>query len=140
MYNLISIFIGALIAIMSSFNSMLSTYTGNYTSSVLIHSIGLIGTIVVMKILKYKITFDKNLSLLLYSAGIIGVFTLLFNNITFVTIGASLTIALGLLGQTLSSIIIDHFGFLGVNVVKFNNKKIIALSIIILGIVIMTIF
>lgn len=140
MYNLISIFIGALIAIMSSFNSMLSTYTGNYTSSVLIHSIGLIGTIVVMKILKYKITFDKNLSLFLYSAGIIGVFTLLFNNITFVTIGASLTIALGLLGQTLSSIIIDHFGFLGVNVVKFNNKKIIALSIIILGIVIMTIF
>lgn len=140
MYNLMSILIGALIAIMSSFNSMLSIYTGNYASSVIIHSVGLIGTIVIMKILKYKITFNKNLSLFLYSAGFIGVFTLLFNNITFAAIGASLTIALGLLGQTLSSIIIDHFGFLGVNVVKFNNKKIIALSIITLGIVIMSIY
>jgi transporter family-2 protein len=140
MYNLLSILIGALIAIMSSFNSMLSIYTGNYTSSVIIHSVGLFGTIVIMKILKYKIIFNKNLSLFLYSAGFIGVFTLLFNNITFIAIGASLTIALGLLGQTLSSIIIDHFGFLGVNVVKFNNKKIIALSIITLGIVIMSIY
>lgn len=140
MYNLMSILIGALIAIMASFNSMLSTYTGNYTSSVIIHSVGLIGTIIIMKILKCKITFRKDLSLFLYSAGIIGVFTLLFNNITFVTIGASLTIAVGLLGQTISSIIIDHFGLLGVNTVKFNNKKIIALSIIILGIVIMSIF
>lgn len=140
MYNLISIFIGALIAIMASFNSMLSTYTGNYTSSVIIHSIGLIGTLSVMKFLKFKIIFNKDLSLFLYSAGIIGVFTLLFNNITFITIGASLTIALGLLGQTLSSIVIDHFGLLGVSVVKFNSKKIIALFIITLGIVIMTIF
>lgn len=140
MYNLMSILIGALIAIMSSFNSTLSIYTGNYTSSVIIHSVGLIGTIIIMKILKHKITFNKNLSLFLYSAGIIGVFTLLFNNITFVTLGASLTIALGLLGQTLSSIIIDHFGFLDVNVVKFNKKKIISLSIITLGIVIMSIY
>lgn len=140
MYNLISILIGALIAIMSSFNSTLSIYTGNYTSSVIIHSVGLIGTIIIIKILKHKITFNKNLSLFLYSAGIIGVFTLLFNNITFVTLGASLTIALGLLGQTLSSIIIDHFGFLDVNVVKFNKKKIISLSIITLGIVIMSIY
>lgn len=140
MYNLMSIFIGALIAIMASFNSVLSTYTGNYTSSVIIHSVGLIGTIVVLLILKHRIKFDKTIPLFLYSAGIIGVFTLLFNNITFIAIGASLTIALGLLGQTLSSIIIDHFGFLGGNVVKFNTKKIIALSIITLGIVIMTIF
>lgn len=140
MYNLMSIFIGALIAIMSSFNSMLSTYTGNYTSSIIIHSVGLIGTFVVMIFLKQKIKFDKNLPLFLYSAGIIGVFTLLFNNITFATIGASLTIALGLFGQTLSSIFIDHFGLLGVNVVKFNSKKLIALSIITSGIIIMSIF
>lgn len=140
MYNLISIFIGALIAIMSTFNSMLSTYTGNYTSSIIIHSVGLIGTIIIMRLLKHKIIFNKNLPIFLYSAGIIGVFTLLFNNITFVTLGASLTIALGLLGQTLSSIVIDHFGLFGVNVVKFKPKKIIALSIITVGIIIMSVF
>ena len=42
MFNFLSMIAGALIAIMTSFNGILSTYTGNYTSSVLIHFVGLI--------------------------------------------------------------------------------------------------
>ena len=140
MYNLLSIFIGALIGIMVYFNGILSIYLGNYTSSVIVHLVGLIGIIIVLICTKSKLKFDRKLPLFLYSAGVIGVFTVLFSNIGFMSVGASLTIALSLLGQTISAIIIDHYGLLGVNDIKFNKKKLIGLSIIILGIVIMTIY
>lgn len=140
MYNLFSIFIGVLIGLMTSFNGILSTYMGNYTSTVIIHFVGLIGVLLVLVLKKSKLVFDKSLPLSLYSAGIIGVFTVLFCNYSFPIIGAALVTALGLFGQTLSSIVIDHYGLFGVNISKFNSKKIIGLSIILLGLIIMTIY
>lgn len=140
MYNIFSIIIGALIAIMTSLNGILSTYTGNYSSSVIIHAIGLIGIIAILIFTKSKITFDKKIPLYLYSAGLIGVFTVLLSNFTFVHLGASLTMSLGLFGQTISAIIIDHYGLFGVNKIKFNKKKVLGLMIIILGLVVMTIY
>ena len=103
--------------------------------NILLHKI-----ILVLIINKSKLIYDKNISIFLYSAGVIGVFTVLFSNFTFVPLGASLTMALGLLGQTVSAIIIDHFGLFGVNVIKFNRKKLVGLAIICLGLVIMTIY
>ena len=76
----------------------------------------------------------------MYSAGAIGVFTVLFNNITFSTLGVSLTIALGLFGQSMASIVIDHYGLLGMKVIKFNPNKLVGLVLIILGIIVMAIF
>lgn len=140
MYNIFSIIIGALIAIMTSLNGILSTYTGNYSSSVIIHAIGLIGIIAILIFTKSKITFDKKIPLYLYSAGLIGVFTVLLSNFTFMPLGASLTMSLGLFGQTISAIIIDHYGLFGVNKIKFNKKKVLGLMIIILGLVVMTIY
>ncbi|WP_138206801.1 DMT family transporter [Haloimpatiens lingqiaonensis] len=140
MNNLISTFIGALIAIMIMLNGTLSKSLGNYTSSVIIHIIGLFSMIIVLLISKSKIKIQKNIPLYLYSAGAIGVFTVLFNNISFSAVGASVTIALGLLGQSLASILIDHFGLLGMNYVKFRKKKIIGLVFITLGIYVMTVF
>lgn len=121
-------------------NGTLSKSLGNYTSSVIIHIIGLFSMIIVLLISKSKIKFQKNIPLYLYSAGAIGVFTVLFNNISFSAVGASVTIALGLLGQSLASILIDHFGLLGMTCVKFRKKKIIGLVFITLGIYIMTVF
>lgn len=140
MFNFLSIFIGILIGLMTSFNGILSTYLGNFSSTVIIHLAGLIGVIVVLIITKSKLTFDKTLPLTLYSAGVIGVFTVLFCNFSFPHVGAALVTALGLLGQTVSSIIIDHYGLLGVNVSKFNSKKLIGLGIILIGLVIMTVY
>ena len=57
MFNFLSMIAGALIAIMTSFNGILSTYTGNYTSSVLIHFVGLIGIILVLIINKSKLIY-----------------------------------------------------------------------------------
>jgi transporter family-2 protein len=76
----------------------------------------------------------------MYSAGAISVFTVMFNNLSYVALGVSIPVALGLLGQLLTSLFFDHFGFLGMTKIKFNKKKIIGLIIISLGISIMAFF
>lgn len=138
--NLISAFIGALIAIMTLFNGTLSNTFGNYTSSIIIHVIGLFSITFVLLITRSRIKIKKGIPVYLYSAGAIGVFSVVFSNLSFSKLGVSLTLALGLLGQSLSSIFIDHFGLLGMKVIKFEKKKCIGLLFIILGIFIMTVF
>lgn len=140
MYNLLSAFIGALITLMIFVNSTLSGKIDGYLASVIIHVIGLVGIIIILVVKKLKISFDKSLQLYLYSAGVIGVFTVLSNNLTFNKIGASLTLALGLFGQVVASILIDHFGIIGMKKVSFDKRKFIGLFIIIIGISVMTIF
>lgn len=140
MNNLLSFLIGALISIMIMINGILSGSVGNYLSVVIIHIVGLIAMILILILNKAKIPFIKGLPLYLYSAGAIGVFTVLFNNISFTALGVSVPLALGLLGQSLTSIIIDHFGLLGMKIIKFDRKKSFGLLLITLGIIIMTIF
>lgn len=138
MYNLLSLLIGILIAVMVAFNGELSNGTGNYSSLVIIHVIGYLALVILMLYKKIKIPFKMTLPLWLYSAGAISVGTVLINNVTYAEIGVSLPIALGLLGQSLTSLIFDHYGFLGMPKIKFNKKKIIGIAIIIIGVCVMT--
>ena len=105
-----------------------------------IHILGIIILSVILILKKYKIKVSKEIPLILYSAGIIGVFTVLFNNISFSALGATLTISLGLLAQSISSIIIDSFGLMKMQKVSFQKKKTFGFLLIILGIVVMTVY
>jgi transporter family-2 protein len=140
MYKSLSALIGVLITVMLAFNGGLSKFTGNYSSIVIIHLVGLICISILLIVKKIKIKLHKHIPIYLYSAGAIGVFTVLFNNISFNNIGASLTLSLGLLGQTITSIVIDHYGLLGMKVIKFKKEKLFGLAVICLGIIIMTLF
>lgn len=137
MNNLISTFIGALISFMILVNGILSDSIGNYSSSVIIHLVGLVSVLIVLAACKSKISIQNGIPVYMYSAGALGVFTVLFSNLSFTQLGVSLTLALGLLGQSISSIVIDHFGLLGMDAVKFKSKKYIGLLIISLGIFVM---
>lgn len=140
MYKLYSAFIGILITVMLLFNGVLSQRLGNYASAVIIHFTGflIIGLVLLFK--KIKIRFQRKLPVYLYSGGALGVFTILFNNIGFNQLGASLTLALGLLGQSLASIAIDHYGVLGAKAIKFKKEKLLGLVLISAGIIIMTLY
>lgn len=140
MYNFLSILTGVLVTIMVSFNAILSKNFGNYTSTIIIHTVGLIAILLVLTVKRLKIPFDRSISPFAYTAGFIGVFTVLFCNSAMITLGASLSVALGLFGQGITSIIVDHYGFLGMKVVKFNKKKLIGFAIMVLGLVVMTIY
>lgn len=140
MKTLISSFIGALISLMIMFNRTLSNSYGNYTSTVIIHLTGLFSIIFILLITRTKFKFKKKMPIYLYSAGAIGIFTVLFNNLSYSTLGVAVTIALGLLGQSITAIIIDHFGLLGMDIIRFRKEKFIGLILVSLGIVVMTIF
>lgn len=140
MYKLYSVFIGVLISLMIMFNGVLSQNLGNYPAAAIIHFLGLIIISIVLTVKGIRINLCRDIPLYLYIGGFLGVFTILFNNIGFSHLGASLTLALGLLGQTIASIVIDHYGLLGMEVVKFRKEKLAGLIAISIGIVIMTVY
>jgi transporter family-2 protein len=99
MNKYLSAFTGALIAVMILFNGVLAKAFGNYSSSVIVHIVGLVTIFLVLIISGSKTkTQTGRIPLYLYSAGVIGVFTVVFTNIGFSALGVSATIALGLLG------------------------------------------
>ena len=122
LYNFLSVFIGVLIAVMLPLNGILSELIGKYTASVVIHLVGLIAVIFILIINKNKIRFDKSIPLFYIALERLGIHCS-FNNISFSVLGASITIALSLLGQSIASIVIDHFGLLGMKVAKFEKKN-----------------
>lgn len=138
MNYIISLLVGALTSIMILFNGTLSDSYGNLASTILIHIVGLIAIILLIIIKKDKLNFGKKLPVLMYSAGFVGIGTVLLTNLSFMELGVSLTLALGLLGQSIFSLLIDHFGLFGIPVNKFEPKKIGGLALITLGIIVMT--
>ena len=134
----ISIFTGIVLAIMISLNGGLGNISGNYASSVIIHFVGLIGIIFVLIFTKSKIKNLKGIPFYMFTGGLIGILAVLFTNIGFSGLGVSLTVSLSLLGQLITSLIIDHFGYFNMPVIEFDKKKILGLIIIIAGIYVMT--
>ncbi len=134
----ISIFTGAILAIMISLNGGVSTVSGNYASSVIIHFVGLIGIIAVLLVTKSKFKNLKGIPFYMFTGGLIGILTVLFTNASFSTLGVSLTVSLSLLGQLITSLLVDHFGYFNLPINKFDKKKILGFIIIIIGIYIMT--
>lgn len=140
MIYIITLLIGAINSIMILFNGTLSSSYGNLSSSIIIHIVGLIGIILVLLITKTSFKLRRDIPLYLYSAGFIGIGTVLLTNISYANLGVSLHLALSLFGQTISSLLIDHFGLFGMKVTTFNKKKSIGLFLIVLGICIMTVY
>ncbi len=137
MNYIISLIVGAITSIMIFFNGSLSDGYGNPLSTVFIHLSGLIAILIIMLLTHSRMKLPKGLPLYLYSAGFIGIGTVMLTNIAYLKLGVSLSLALGLLGQTIFSLLTDHFGLLGMKTIKVNPKKLFGLGIIGIGICIM---
>jgi transporter family-2 protein len=140
MYKASAVFIGILIAIMVTFNGVLANYTDQYVSILIIHIVGLVTLAIILILKKEKFKWCKDLPVYLFSGGLIGVFVVFINNLCFNTLGASLTLSLGIFGQLVLACFIDHYGLFGLNIYKFKKKKIIGFSIVLLGLVTMIIY
>lgn len=113
MYLLLSFLCGLIVSPMNIFNGQLSAHCGVYLATVIIHLIGLITFTLIMFLKKQEISFKHHLPFILYTGGVIGVLTVIFNIIAVNNIGAALLTALGLLGQMIISIILESKGWLG---------------------------
>ena len=138
MNHFISIFTGIIVAIMISLNGQVSGIAGSYASSVIIHLVGLFGIILVLIFTKSKIGNLKGIPFYMFTGGLIGILTVLFTNASYIGLGVSLMVSISLLGQLVTSLVIDHFGYFNMPVSEFDKKKILGLIIIIVGIYVMT--
>lgn len=136
MFYILSLLIGIIIAFMVLCNGGLTTNFGVYSATVIIHVIGLL-VILFPLLYKKEHPFSKRCPFYLYLGGVIGVVTTVFNNLAFGKISISAILALGLLGQSITGILIDHFGFLGMPKHPFQKKKLGGLIFVGAGIVFM---
>jgi len=118
-----SVLTAILIAVMVVVNGGLTIVYGIYYATVIIHIIGLILVSVIAVLKKEKVLFVHNLPWMIFLGGAIGVATTLFNNAAFGKISVSAIVALSLLGQTVTALVIDQFGLFHMPVRKFNKGK-----------------
>ncbi|MCL2222603.1 MAG: DMT family transporter [Oscillospiraceae bacterium] len=137
MFYLLSLLMGVLISVMVAFNGGLTERYGLYSATVIIHIVGLliITAIVWMKREKF---FPKRFPWYLYLGGAIGVLTTVFNNFAFGRISVSAILALGLLGQSITGLAVDHNGLFGMKKYPLTKDKLLGLALIIAGIASMT--
>ena len=136
MYHLLSLLCGLVVAVMVVFNGDFSNHYGLYTSLVFIHASGLL-LITAVALLKRERPFKKMQKWYLYIGGVMGILTVLFNNFAYSRISVSSILALSLLGQSLSGLVVDQTGWMGVPRRPFNSYRIYSLILIIAGSIVM---
>ncbi len=137
MYYLLSVISGILCTLMIAVNGEMGTYYGAYSSSVLIHIIGLTLISLLLLIKKQRLFPAGRLPFHLYLGGAAGVGTVVFCNLAFGRISVSAILALGLLGQTLTSLLVDQFGLFQMSRHPFSARKLPGIALVIIGISIM---
>lgn len=137
MYKTLATLDGVLVALMVAFNGLLASRIGNEPALLAIHIVGFIGTIILLLASRKSLCTMKGLPYYLFIAGALGIFNVLFNNLSFGKLGATLTLSLNLVGQLIASMAIDHYGLLGLIRNRINFKKVIGMTVMILGIIAM---
>lgn len=137
MYDLLAILTGVIISVMVLLNGGLTQSYGTYLAAVIIHIVGVIFAITLCIIKKQKFNRKSQAPLWAYLGGAIGVLTTLFSNYAFGRITMTSIIALGLLGQSLTSVLLDAFGLLGSQKRPLNKFSIIGFLPAIAGVYLM---
>jgi len=133
MYYILSLLSGVLISIMIAVNGGFSGQYGLHWATVFIHISGMI-LITVIVLVKRERPFAVFYPWFFYLGGAIGVLNTVFNNFAFGRISVSAILALVLLGQSISGLIIDHYGLWGMPRRPFSRGNLVGLVLILCGI------
>lgn len=137
MYLFLTLFAGALISLLSVINGTLTANVGLYLTTVIIHIVAIVSAIIILAFERKHPFPTKRLPLWMYASGLISVCCTLCSNYAFGKISLVAITALGLLSQTVTSLIIDHFGLLGANKRRTKAITVICLCFSLIGIVYM---
>lgn len=137
MYDLLSLLTGMVIAFMVAINGGLTTQYGVFGAAVIIHIVGSFFAFMLIKIRRQNVLFQRSIAWWMYIGGMIGVLTTAFNNFAYGKISLTSIIALGLLGQTATSLVIDSFGLFGMRKYPFKKSTLIGLAFAAIGILVM---
>ncbi|MFI5369025.1 MAG: DMT family transporter [Spirochaetia bacterium] len=138
MYSVSVPLIGALITFMSGVNSRLSGITGNLVAVLVIHAAGLAVVSAILLVTRpEQRQGQERLPLYYYLGGFVGVGTVFSSNYAFGALGASLAVALALLGQTLFSVAVDATGFMGRARYPLSVRRLPGIGLAIAGVAVM---
>jgi transporter family-2 protein len=140
MNQFLAIVSGALIALTVMLNGQLSAAYGSTFSTAFVHLIGTVAAIALVLVRRQPKAAERRIPFRFYTGGMIGVFTLYANIFTFATLGLSLTVALGLVGQCALSLLIDTLGWFGLPKQRLSLRRLAGLGVILCGIAAMMLF
>ena len=136
MYGAFAPLVGALITIMGLVNSRFSDTAGTVTATLVVHATGLVAVGILLVATREK-TRHGALPPYYYLGGVLGVGTVFSTMYSFSALGASLAVALALLGQALCSVVIDSTGFLGRTVYPLSPRRAPGLLLAVAGVAVM---
>ena len=131
-----TLLIGSLITFMVMFNSVLAEEAGQMLSLLVFHVVGLSTACLLGFFIKEK-SDSQHIPFYLYSAGIFGVIVVFINNFCFAALGASVTMAIVIMGQSIGSVLTDTMGLLGRPKHPFDIHKMFGFIVILTGIITM---
>ena len=129
--------IGILISFMLLANGALQTAFGPALSMLILHATGTLVVIALLLIKRASFERKERIPPYLFSSGALGVVLVFLNNTTVASIGLTLTIGLGVIGQLILSSLVDHYGLFGLERRSTNPKKIAGLLLILAGVAVM---
>lgn len=113
MFTLFAIISGVLNTVTVMQNGDLTEFYGAYSGTVLVHLVGLVTVLMIYAFMRRSLPAQQKAPAWMYMGGVIGVGTVVFMTGAYRYIDVTALTALGLLGQTLSSIVVDQFGLFG---------------------------
>lgn len=137
MYDLLSLLTGVIIAAMVAVNGGLTMQYGVFGATVIIHIIGSLFAFLLIKIRRKDASNRRGVPLWLYTGGGLGVLTAVFTNLAYGKISLTSIVALGLLGQTTTSLFIDTFGLFGMRKYPLKAPILIGLGFSAIGLIMM---
>lgn len=137
MYQASAMAIGVLISFMLMANGALQIAFGPTVSLVIIHATGTAAMVAFLLIIRASLKNLDTVPPYLYLAGALGVVLVFLNTKTVASIGLTMTIAFGVIGQLIVSSVIDHYGIFGLEKRPGNPKKLAGLALILSGVFIM---
>ena len=137
MYQLLALINGIILSVMISVNGNLSVQYSAFTAAAIIHAVGSLFALLLCAFQKNRKPVWPHRPRWIYLGGAIGVFTTVFQNLAFTCISITSVIALGLLGQTVTSLVIDSSGLFGMEKRPLPRYALIGLSLSVFGIFVM---
>jgi len=140
MYKSLAAISGMLVAIMVLANGILTEYIGNTQSVVFVNATGLITMVLFFIITREKLHSVKGIHFFYLLGGVTGIVTVYATNVSFLALGATITLMISMVGRIVTSSLIDHFGLMGMNKYPFKPVKLIGLGIMVVGLLLIVLY
>ena len=134
MYQLLCLLSGVVLAFAITTNGTLTGYYGAYMGAVIVHIVGTVLSYIAMKAAKQTWRPVSKLPMWMYIGGIIGIATTVFQSTAFGYLGATAVTALSLFGQTVTALVVDGLGLVGMEKRRIGKGTILGVIVSLCGI------